>query len=75
MSPVELPNDFMRAHNFVAVSTVAQNMAKYTRRAAQAAVVIIRCHETIHHGMIEECPVGNHYLYEETAIRNKSLVI
>ena len=31
MSPVELPKHFMHVHGVVAVSTVAQNMARYTK--------------------------------------------
>ena len=38
MSPVELPSHFMRVHIVVAESTVAQNMAKYTKWEVQAAV-------------------------------------
>ena len=36
MSPVELPSHFMRLHNVGTLSTVAQNMAKYTNREVQA---------------------------------------
>ena len=39
MSPVELPSHFMRARNVVAKSTVAQNMAKYTKWKVQAATL------------------------------------
>ena len=39
MNPVELPSHFVRGHNAVAVSTAAQNMAKYTNWEGQNAVL------------------------------------
>ena len=38
-SPVELPKHFLCVHDVMTVSTVAQNMAKYTEREVQAATL------------------------------------
>ena len=65
-----LPSRFMCVHSVVAVSTVAQNMAKYIKRKVQAATLATRFRERmglmstgdgydmIHHGMIETCLVS-----------------
>ena len=57
----------MRVHDVVAVSTVAQNMVKYTKRGVQAVAPAKQIRERmglmssrdaydmIHHGMIEDC--------------------
>ena len=64
---------------------VAQNIAKYTKREVQTAVLAKQFRERmglmsskdaldmVHHGMIEDCPVNTHDLNRETAIWNKSL--
>ena len=84
-SSVELSSHFVRVHDVVAVSKVAQNTAKYTKREVQAAtlakqfrermgLVFSRCaYDMINDGMIEDCPVSTHDLYGETAIWNKTL--
>ena len=85
MSLVELPRQFMRVHDLVAVFTAAQNMAKYTRRKVQPATLAKKFRERmglmssrdayvmIHRGTIVDCPVSTHVIYRETAIWNKSL--
>ena len=47
MAPVELPSHFVRGRDVVAVSTVAQNVAKYTKREDQAAVMAKQFRERI----------------------------
>jgi len=85
MVPVELPGQFVRDRVTVAVATVAQNMAKYTKREVQAAEAAKQFRERtglmssrdafdmVHHGMVEDCPVSTHDLYRESAIWGKSL--
>ena len=85
MAPVELPSHFVLDRDIVAVSTVAQNMAKNTKREVQAAVLAKQFRECmglmssrnafdrVHHDMTEDCPVSTHVLNRETAIWNKSL--
>ena len=66
------------------MSTVAQHMAKYTKREVQAAVVAKQFRERmglmsstdafdmVHHGMIEDCPVSTHDLWQPVWHVNKA---
>ena len=72
--PTKLPNHLVRVHNVVAMSTVAQNTATYTKWEVQAAVVAKQhklsrdAFDMIHYGMIVDCSVSTHNLYRATGI-------
>ena len=83
MSPVVLPDHFRMNQKQVLVTTLEQNMAKYTKREVKGAQLAKQFRERfgmmssgdafdmIHNGMVQECPLTNHDVYRESVIWTK----
>ena len=85
MLPVVLPDQFRANQKHVLVTTLEQNMSKYTKREVKGALLAKQfrermglmssrdAYDMIHNGMVQECPITTHDVYRESATWTRSL--